>query len=398
MYPPALSMPVIPLGVGFLVSLAAALLLVPAVRRIALARGWVDTPDGVRKWHGRSVPNVGGLAIVGAVGLGGVAALLTSVFVEDASRALSPPPLLVVLGALAIAVVGLWDDLRDLSYRAKFTAQLSVTALAVLGGVRIEVFDAALGGGALALVVSAGLTVVWMVGMMNAVNLIDGMDGLAAGVVAIALTGLAFVHAMGGDIGALVLVVVVTGALLGFLRYNFAPASVFMGDSGSLFLGYLLAAYALRGTGHDDPVFALVIPVVVMGVPVLDLLVSIVRRRRAGAPLFQPDRDHMHHRLQARMPTHRAALALYGLGGFFALGAVTMATLSVQGAATTFVGGSLVVYGVLLAMGYAPVPAWAKSSAARRREARARQVEHARQLRGGRVANERYQPAAGPER
>lgn len=392
-YPLGPSMLALPLIIGFLVSLAATFVLVPLVRQLSQTFGWLDAPDGVRKRHARAVPNVGGLAIVGAAGVGMAAALGAT-----PGASLLPSPF-VVLGALGIAAVGFWDDLRDLSYRSKFVGQLAVTALAFLGGARVGVFDAALGDGALALLVSAILTAVWMVGVMNAVNLIDGMDGLAAGVVAIALAGLAFVHATHGDVGGLVLVAVVSGALLGFLRFNFAPASIFMGDSGSLFLGYVLAAHALSGTAHaTHPVLALTIPAVVMGVPVLDLLVSMARRQRAGLSLFYPDSDHLHHRLQARMPTHRAALVLYGLGTYFALGGALMAATTAGVSVIVFCVGSLGVYGFLVYTGYFSTPAVFQGVATRRRETRLRQVEQARRLRGGRVASDRFQPASAPER
>lgn len=381
---------------GSLVSLAGVLLAVPVVQRLSHRIGWLDSPDGHRKKHVEPVPTAGGVAIVGAVALG----LAFAVSIGGAASLVGLPAPLVLLGALLIASVGFWDDLHNLSHRAKFGAQLMVTALAFVGGARIDVFDAALGDGPLALVVSAGLTTIWVVGMMNAVNLIDGMDGLATGLVAIALAGLAFVYAAHGDLGGIVLVAAVTGALLGFLRFNFAPATIFMGDSGSLFLGYVLATYSLRGSSHADPVLALAIPAIAMGVPILDLGVSIVRRGLAGKPLFAADRDHIHHRLQAKMPTHRAALALYGLGTFFGLGAVWMSKLTESGAAAVFLAGTAVVYAFLAYVDYVPVPIRLRRFAERRRALRARQVEVARhiQARGGRVSSDRFEPAAGPER
>ena len=393
-------MPVLALALGFLVSLIAALALVPAVRRLALRSGWIDEPDGHRKVHSAAVPNVGGLAIVGAACIG--IAVMTVARIQlprSISGALTLPDPLVVLGALLIAAVGFWDDLRAMSHRTKFAGQLVVTALAFLGGARITVFDHALGDGALALAVSVALTTVWMVGMMNAVNLIDGMDGLAAGVVAIAFAGLAGAHAVGGDLGALVLAAAVGGALLGFLRYNFNPASIFMGDSGSLFLGYVLAAYALRGTSHANPVLALAIPAVVMGIPVLDTGVSILRRKMTGKPLFYPDRDHIHHRLQAQMSTRAAAVTLYGFGAFLALGALAMATMRPAGAALTFLAGSGVVYAFLCYVRYLPTPAAIVRFLARRQRLRQLIADRADGApRAGRVVHERFEPVAGPER
>jgi UDP-GlcNAc:undecaprenyl-phosphate GlcNAc-1-phosphate transferase len=348
-------------------------------------------------------PTWGGVAIVGAACVGiGVMTLARLELPRSISGVLTLPDPLVVLGALGIALVGFWDDLRELSHRTKFAAQLAVTALAFLGGARVMVFDGPLGDGALAMAVSAVLTVIWMVGMMNAVNLIDGMDGLAAGVVTIAFVGLASVHALQGDYGALVLVVAVSGALLGFLRYNFAPASIFMGDSGSLFLGYVLAAFALRGSAHPHPVLALVIPAVVMGIPVLDTGVSILRRKLTGKPLFFPDRDHIHHRLQAQMSTRRAAVTLYLLGAFLALGAIAMSQMYWRGATLTFLAGTGVVYAFLCYVRYVPTPAGIAQFVARRRRLRrlmeGREDQRSEAPRAGRIAHERFEPVAGPER
>ena len=349
--------PVVPILIllgGFMLSLGLAVLLVPPVRRIALQKGWTDAPDGKRKIHGTPIPNVGGLAIAGAF-FGGVGAmLLARPFLPPAWTALlTPPPPLILLGAVVITLVGFWDDLHDLHFRPKAWAQALVAGLVVLSGFRIELLDGVLGGGPLAAVASVGLTVIWMVGAMNAINMIDGMDGLAAGVTAIALAGLAGVHAAGGDFGALVLVAALAGALVGFLRFNFAPASIFMGDSGSLFLGYLLGAYALRGSAHAHPVLLLVIPVVVMGLPVLDAVLSIARRYVQRRSPFYPDRDHIHHRVALRLNSpRRAALALYGVGVFFALGALAMALSRPQTAALIFMGGCVVVGGFLQTLGY----------------------------------------------
>ena len=398
-------MPVLPLLLGFVVSLIAALVLVPVVQRLALRMGWVDAPDGRRKIHTAPIPNVGGIAILGAALVGVGAMTLAAAELPDAwAAALTLPGKRVLIGALLIALVGLIDDLRDLRFQTKFAAQLAVTALAFTANLRIELFDGLLGTGLLGTSVSFALTVVWMVGMMNAVNLIDGMDGLAAGVVAIAFAGLAAVHVIGGNVGYLVLVAAMTGALLGFLRYNRAPASVFMGDSGSLLLGYLLGAYALRGPSHGNAVLQLVIPAVVMGLPVLDILVSMVRRAAVGRPLFSPDRDHIHHRLVSRMPTRDAVRTLYWLATFMALGGAAMASFAPPFAAITFALGCGVVYSFLRSVGYLPSPRRIlyamRNRDAIRRATRLRDARtEANAARGGRPRSEdRLQPTSAPQR
>ncbi len=330
---------------GFALSLVTALVVIPWVRAFALRRGWADQPDGHRKIHTSPIPNVGGVGIVVASLVGGGGLILARPWLPaEVAVVLVPPPLLLLAGAVLIAAVGFWDDLRDLHFRPKFFAQVAVSTLVILSGYRITVLDGVLGEGGFAFFASILLTLVWMVGTMNAVNMLDGMDGLAAGGVAIAFGGLVGVHAIQGDPVALVLAVAVVGALIGFLRYNFNPASIFMGDSGSLFLGYLLAAYALRGTAHPNPVLALVIPVVAMGLPILDTLLSISRRLYLRRSLFQPDRDHIHHRLALRTTHRRTVLILYTLSAFFALGAMTMA------ASTALVAGLVFLMGVVAVM------------------------------------------------
>lgn len=347
-------------------SLVVSLVLTPLVRRYALRWNWTDEPDGGRKLHARPIPNVGGVAIAAAFVVTVDALRLYDLFgpAEVELSRLFPDPR-VVLGAGLIAAVGLLDDLLNLHHRTKFAAQVAVTALVFASGSRIMLLDGLLGEGPLGLAVSGVLTLVWMVGVMNAINLIDGMDGLAAGVTALAFVGMAGAYALNGDMDGLLLPVAVVGALLGFLRYNFHPASIFMGDSGSLFLGFLLAVYGLRGTAGSDPVLLLVIPAVAMGLPVLDTLISMVRRRLDRRPLFHPDRDHIHHRL-ARLLSHRGAvLVLYGVGAFFAAGAMGMAAVTAPVAALVFGAGALIVLSFVWLLGYLGVwedlrPSWSR--------------------------------------
>ena len=338
---------------GFVLSLETAIHLTPRLRDLAIRRGWVDAPDGRRKIHTAPIPNIGGLAIAAGTLVGLLAFVAVQPWLPEGFDALAPPPL-IVLGAIIIALVGFWDDLRDLNFRIKLVAQIGVATLVILSGYRIDLFGRVLGEGTLDLAVSVFLTLVWMVGTMNAVNFIDGMDGLAAGSVAIALAGLAGVFLVGGHVEGMILFVAVMGALLGFLRYNWHPASVFMGDSGSLFIGFLLAAYALRGSAHDHPVLQFAIPVVAMGLPILDTGISITRRLWRGQSPFHSDREHLHHRV-AELTSHRGAvLLLYVLSAFFALGAVGMAALRAPAAFALFGVGTALVIVFLYQLGSLP--------------------------------------------
>lgn len=337
----------------FVVCLCMTMALIPVVSRLAIRKGWNDDPDRGRKIHSVPIPNVGGLAIAGGWLLGVcLFVLIQRLFPSlPTDIALLPSPLILV-GAVAIAGVGFLDDLYDVHFLYKLLAQLVVTAFVIAGGVRIGLMDDVLGGGFLALAVSYGLTALWMVGTMNAVNFLDGMDGLAAGVVAIILVGLAAVYLIGGRVVDIVLSVALVGSLLGFLRHNFHPAKIFMGDSGSLFLGYLLAVYALHGKAHDLPVLALVIPAVAMGLPILDTGTSIARRFIVGKSLFSPDSDHIHHRLSKKLSHRNTVLALYGIAVYFSAGAMLMAAVRPRTAVTIFLLGTAIVAVFLFWLGF----------------------------------------------
>lgn len=336
---------------GFVLSFEAALFLTPAVRRLALERGFVDQPDGDRKIHSEPVPAIGGVAIVGATLFGLMCFLLAQPWLPEPLPSLGPPPL-IVLGAVLIAGVGIIDDRRDLNFKSRLLAQVLVSLLVVASGYKIDVLDRVLGDGTVGLIVSVLLTVVWMVGTMNAVNFIDGMDGLAAGSVGIAIIGISGVHIVSGNVSGMILAVALVGALLGFLRYNSHPATIFMGDGGSLFLGYLLASFALRGGAHPHPVLQFVIPVVAMGLPILDTGVSIIRRLATGHPPFYPDRNHIHHRLAGIASYRRTILLLYVLSGFFAVGAIAMALVAPIPAFVIFALGCACTAWFLFRLGY----------------------------------------------
>lgn len=304
-----------------LVSLGTTLVLTPLVRRAALRFGWTDAPDGKRKIHRQPIPNVGGLALMGGL-LAGIATA------QGLGLSLGIP--IPILGAvLALGLIGFYDDLKNLSYRYKFAAQIAVAVVVFASGYRVELFDVLLGANAYTLSISFVLTLIWVVGVINAVNLLDGMDGLAAGVVLIAMVSLGGGVWFHGGESQLMLAVALGMAIVGFLVYNSHPASLFMGDCGSLFLGAMLAAYSLNGTTHSHPLLATIIPVVAMGLPILDVFLALLRRWQERRPLFSADSDHIHHRLARRFElTHgRTVLALYGVAAMYSLSALAMSAL-----------------------------------------------------------------------
>ena len=296
---------------AFLLSFGATVLLVPAVKAFALKRGFVDVPDGDRKTHPRPVPHIGGLAIAGgfAIGLAVLFAVRNSLPFN-----ISLPGLAVLVGAVIMLITGYVDDTRDLGHKTKFVIQLGVAFMLIQAGFRFDLSGMPYIGDEpfrMALV-SIPLTLFWFVGIMNAVNLLDGMDGLTTGVSIIAFAALASIFAInGGDTGLIVIAVLMIGALGGFLVFNFNPASIFMGDSGSLFLGYMLGVFALMGPSQGSPVMAIVIPALVLGLPIMDTGVCFIRRILKGRSPFVADNDHIHHRVSRLWNIRHGVLILY---------------------------------------------------------------------------------------
>jgi UDP-GlcNAc:undecaprenyl-phosphate GlcNAc-1-phosphate transferase len=311
---------------GFLVAFGTTALLTPVVRRLAIDYDWVDRPDGHRKLHADIVPAVGGIAIaIGfAVGLAYLHAIRTLLPFE-----VQFPPSALWAGALVIVASGFYDDTRGLGFKGKLAVQVLVAYALLHAGYRVDVtwmpfvsedpYSQAL--------ISIPVTLLWIVGVINAVNLLDGLDGLAAGVSLIAFASLGLIFGIHGEIGLVMIALIITGALAGFLLFNFNPASIFMGDSGSLFLGYLLATYTLAGTGHTNPWVALVLPAVALGLPIVDTALSIARRFVERKAICAPDRDHIHHRLMRTLSHRDAVLVLYAVALSFGVAAVMMSML-----------------------------------------------------------------------
>jgi UDP-GlcNAc:undecaprenyl-phosphate GlcNAc-1-phosphate transferase len=280
-----------------------------AVRGWAVRRGYVDHPDDERRIHSAPTPNVGGIAVA-------LTTLVTFVLwgafvLPDYTH--RPEILSMLAGGGLIFLLGVWDDVHHLRARTKFVLQVGIASLAFLGGVRIlgigfgDVWFSQLAGAGSWLV-----TVVWIVGTTNAFNLIDGSDGVAGGAAAFASLSMGVVFALYGDpLGALMATILV-GAALGFLYFNFPPASVFMGDGGSLFLGFTLATLGVITTQKAPTFLAVTIPVIAFGVPLLDTTIAIIRRYLRHEPIFAPDRGHIHHRLRdLGLSSRGVALMLY---------------------------------------------------------------------------------------
>ncbi len=330
----------------FVASVFVSALLTRCVRNIATSRGWVDQPDSSRHNHFRPVPRLGGvavfLALTGMVGVG----LLVRKWLGPANLFSMRTAAAILVPAVLIFLIGLYDDLRSLGAYPKFGAQVLAACLLYLDGIGIRQFDLFLPGHALNGILGLPLTIVWVLLITNAFNLIDGLDGLAAGAALFSTLVLLTVSLLSGAYFVAFLAVVLAGVIVGFLRFNFNPATIFLGDSGSLFIGFMLSALALAGSQKAPIMVAVAIPIVCFGLPVLDVAIAVVRRFLSGKPLFKGDREHIHHRLLKRGFSQRdAVLILYGVSAL--LGLLSLALLH-GGGAIAFV---LVVLGVGVAVG-----------------------------------------------
>ncbi len=332
--------------VAFFISLVVALALTPLVRVSASRFGLLDHALSSRKIHGKPVPRLGGVAIVVAFYVPLVALFF---FDTGVGRLLWGQPtraLSLILGGLAIAALGTFDDLKGSGARTKFAVQVLVAALMWFADYRIDVIATPFGTLDVG-ILGFPLTLLWIVGVTNALNLIDGLDGLATGV-ALAAGGTIFWVSTNNHRALMALFMAcLGGALLGFLRYNFHPASIFMGDSGSLFVGFILATTALETHEKSTTAVALLVPLVALGLPIGDTLLAMTRRVVRGQPVFASDRGHIHHRLMARGLSHRATvLALYGIS--VVLGGVAVALFHSDAEQTLAYGGALVAVAVML--------------------------------------------------
>ena len=296
---------------GFLVAFAVVVVLTPAVGRVARVLGVVDEPGEARRMHLRAVPRLGGLAIFLGIFIPGLAFL-------DLSGAYRG----ILLGAAVATAVGMADDFRGLPWALKLAGQGVAAGIAIHFDVYIDRFSfPILGVHELPYWLSVIVTVFWIVGMMNVINLLDGMDGLAAGISAIAGATFAVLALELGRPEAAVLSAIVAGACLGFLRHNFYPARIFMGDSGSLLLGFILATVAIQGALKTAATVALIFPLIVLAVPLLDTSFVIAKRLKYGRPLTEPTPWHLYHRFRNIGFTQRRAAIYFYVWGLVLAGA-----------------------------------------------------------------------------
>ena len=261
------------------------LTMTPIVRVLAYKIGAVDIPKDNRRMHKKPMPLLGGLSIF--IGF----TITTLIFCE-----LTPSLIAAWFGGLIIIVIGILDDIYALNPWVKLLGQLIAAGVVVAGGVRIEfinLFGHYIKFGVLAI----PITMLWIAGMTNAINLIDGLDGLACGVSAICSSSLLIVALLHADLGIAMLTAILTGSCIGFLPFNFNPAKIFMGDTGALFLGYMLSILSIIGVFKTTAMVSFLIPIIIFGYPLFDTFFAFFRRILHGHSPFMADRGHLHHRI-----------------------------------------------------------------------------------------------------
>ena len=337
--------------VPFLTAVAISLLVTPLVTRVARRRGLVDLPSR-RKVHSQPIPRVGGIAIFLAFVLACSTAVLFQIL--RGQPTLAGLQIVGLLGGGALIFgLGLLDDLRGLSPGLKFAVQAGVGLVAYLCDIGIHSLQLP-GLSVVQLgVLSLPVTIFWFVLVINAFNLIDGLDGLAAGIAVFSSIVLLVLGLLRGGAFACVGLAALAGASLGFLRYNFNPATIFMGDCGSYFIGFILASLSILGSIKTQTSVTILIPIIALGLPLMEAIWSGIRRFLMGQELFRADNDHLHHRLLKLGFTHRkAVLVLYGFTLTLGFLAILLVQANDRLASIILVGIGLAAVVVIRRLGY----------------------------------------------
>ncbi|MBM7654736.1 glycosyltransferase family 4 protein [Neobacillus cucumis] len=313
------------LVVCFLISI----LITPLIKRLAFLIGATDRPNQ-RKVHQSIMPRLGGLAIF--------ISFLVGIFLIKPENQYSLP---ILLGCLIIIITGFCDDRFELPAKYKLLGQLlAACSVVFLGGLQVVFINLPFGGQLQFGLLSIPFTILWIVGITNAINLIDGLDGLAAGVSSIALITISGIALIQENYFVVTVGLIVLASTLGFLFYNFHPASIFMGDTGALFLGFIISVLSLLGF-KNVTFISFVIPVIILGVPISDTLFAIIRRIINKQPLSAPDKSHLHHCMLRMGYSHRqTVLLIYAMAAFFGLVAIIYSQARI--------GGALVLIGIVV--------------------------------------------------
>ncbi len=341
-------------------SCATTWLVTPTIVRLAHRFGAVDHP-GPRKIHVTPIPRVGGIAVFLGFAVGLIFAAFATGFATNEQHQRLGYWAILSVAAAAVLILGLVDDIRPVAFQWKFAFQIVAATAVWWSGFRIEVLGVPFVSTQLHLGLwSLPLTILWIVGITNAFNLIDGLDGLAAGTALITTTVVAIIALHGGRVAVSAISVALVGSLLGFLRYNFNPAQIFLGDSGSMFLGFSIAVIAIHGSQKNIAAVAVLGPLLIMGYPILDTGLVIARRLNAvrtdavgrgglrymarnAHRIFLPDRGHLHHRLLDAGMSHRGAVLLLYTCGLVTAAAALVLVVSNSPTVAILLAVSLIV-------------------------------------------------------
>lgn len=346
------SLNIIPILISFAITVISSLVLTPLVIRFAKKIGAIDAPNS-RKMHSAPIPRMGGISVFISLLIG-----ITSLYIMQPSALFYTwisgwYGISLFTTLLCVLAIGIVDDIRSLTPLEKVGGQLILALIAYFSGFGISI------GNTMG-ILDLPFTLIWIIGVTNALNLIDGLDGLASGVAIIASATIALISCLHGDTATSIISVMLIGSLIGFLKYNFNPAKIFLGDSGSLFLGFLLSILSLKSYTKTQTGFAILIPVLILGLPIMDTFLSMIRRvlnsflpENAGKrkisdilkSMFRPDRGHIHHKLIfLGLSTRNAVISLYIFSTVMGLGALVITVVSTQIALV-----SLLIVGLFIA-------------------------------------------------
>lgn len=305
--------------IPFLVALAISYGATPFAKRLAYKVGAIDVPKDNRRVHKKPIPRLGGLAIY----LGTIISMI--IFLNPFDIA-NKELIYIIIGATIIVAMGIIDDIKPLSAKLKLLIQILAAYVLVRGGIRVEFlsnpFDS-IDGLFFLNKLSTPVTIFWIIGITNTVNLIDGLDGLAAGVGSIAAMTMLFVAVINGYTEVAIMSAILAGSAFGFLPHNFNPAKIFMGDTGSLFLGYMLSVIAINGLMKSVAAIGIVVPILALGIPIFDTTFAIFRRALNKRPIFEADKGHLHHRLLDRgLSQKQTVIVLYMISMLLGVSAI----------------------------------------------------------------------------
>ena len=309
---------------SFLIAVAVALAITPLVMLLAKKTGAIDAPDP-RKVHKKPIPRIGGIGIY----ISFMVSFLTLVDFNQLPMETADGIIGLLAGGTIVVLVGIIDDYTNLPAKVKLLGQIAAACAVVAFDVRIDFVTDPFGDYLYLEYFAIPVTIFWLVGLTNTVNLIDGLDGLAAGVATLASVTIMLVALQDELALVAVFTSALAGAATGFLFFNFNPARIFMGDTGSMFLGFMLAGISIIGAVKSAATIALIVPVLALGVPILDTSFAIIRRYRGGVPIFKPDKGHLHHRLlDLGFSQRQAVLLMYVISAILGLSALVLNTVS----------------------------------------------------------------------